>query len=87
MWHHHVTEDELFLVTKGTLHMAIRDPHERTTTIGPGEFIIVPRMVEHRPFTTGGEEVEIILLEPKTTLNTGTAEKSELTVEELGTVA
>jgi mannose-6-phosphate isomerase-like protein (cupin superfamily) len=66
IWHHHDNEDELFLVVKGTLRMKFRD-HE--SVIHEGEFIIVPRGVEHMP--VADEEVHIILLEPKSTLNTG----------------
>jgi mannose-6-phosphate isomerase-like protein (cupin superfamily) len=66
VWHHHEQEDELFLVVKGTLRMRFRDHDE---IIKEGEFIIVPHGVEHLPVAE--EEVHIILLEPKTTLNTG----------------
>lgn len=67
VWHHHELEDELFMVLKGTLFIDFRD---RTETICPGEIIIVPKGVEHRP-RTNGEEVHIMLIEPKSTLNTG----------------
>jgi mannose-6-phosphate isomerase-like protein (cupin superfamily) len=77
VWHHHDNEDELFLVVKGTLRMRFRDREE---VIHPGEFIIVPRGVEHLP--VADEEVHIMLLEPKTTLNTGNVE-NERTVREL----
>ena|ERR1700690_1489798 len=66
IWHHHETEDELFLVVKGTLRMKFRD-HE--AVVHEGEFVIVPHGVEHLP--VADEEVHIVLLEPKTTLNTG----------------
>jgi len=66
IWHHHEHEDELFLVVKGMLRMKFRD-HE--TLVREGEFIIVPRGVEHLPIAD--EEVHIVLLEPKTTVNTG----------------
>jgi mannose-6-phosphate isomerase-like protein (cupin superfamily) len=69
VWHHHDNEDEMFLVIKGTLKMEFRD---KTVDINPGEFIIVPRMVEHKPIAQG--EVEILLFEPATTLNTGNVE-------------
>lgn len=69
IWHHHDHEDELFLVIKGTLKMAFR---EKTVDVHPGEFIIVPRMVEHKPIAEG--EVEILLFEPASTLNTGNVE-------------
>lgn len=77
VWHHHDNEDELFLVVKGTLRMLFRDHEEH---VREGEFIIVPRGVEHLP--VGDEEVHIILLEPKTTLNTGNIE-NERTVRKL----
>lgn len=66
VWHHHVAEDELFYVVKGRFRMEYRD---RTVWIEQGEFVIVPRMVEHRP--VADEEVEVMLFEPATTLNTG----------------
>jgi mannose-6-phosphate isomerase-like protein (cupin superfamily) len=66
LWHHHDHEDELFLVIQGTLRMQFRD---RTEVVRPGEFIIVPRGVEHCP--AADEEVHLILIEPKSTLNTG----------------
>ena len=66
VWHSHEKEDELFLVIKGQLNMELRD---RTIDIREGEFFIVPRGVEHRPCAT--EEVQILLFEPATTLNTG----------------
>ena len=66
VWHHHDHEDELFLVTKGTLRMMFRDHDE---VVREGEFIIVPRGVEHMP--VADEEVHLVLIEPKSTLNTG----------------
>lgn len=77
IWHHHDFEDELFLVVKGTLRMRFRD-HE--SLIREGEFIIVPHGVEHQPVAE--EEVYLILLEPKTTLNTGNL-TNERTVRQL----
>ena len=68
VWHHHEVEDELFLVVKGRLLMRFRD---REVTINEGEFLIVPHGVEHCPVAEA--EVELILLEPKTTVNTGGA--------------
>jgi mannose-6-phosphate isomerase-like protein (cupin superfamily) len=76
IWHHHDVEDELFLVVKGTLRMRFRD-HE--ALIHEGEFVIVPHGVEHQP--VADEEVHLVLLEPKTTLNTGTI-TNERTVRE-----
>lgn len=69
VWHHHDNEDELFLVIEGTLTMKLRDGD---VTIRPGEFVIVPRGVEHCPFAA--EQVKLLLLEPKNTLNTGTVQ-------------
>lgn len=66
VWHHHDDEDELFLVVKGRFRMEYRD---RPVWIEQGEFVIVPRKVEHRP--VADEEVEVMLFEPATTLNTG----------------
>ena len=66
IWHHHENEDELFLVVKGALRMKFRD-HE--SIVREGEFVIVPRQVEHLP--VADEEVHIVLIEPKSTLNTG----------------
>lgn len=75
VWHHHDNEDELFLVIKGRLLMKLRD---RDVMIEEGEFFIVPKGVEHLPVAE--EEVHLILIEPKTTLNTGNI-TSERTVE------
>jgi mannose-6-phosphate isomerase-like protein (cupin superfamily) len=81
VWHHHADEDELFLVVKGTLRMKFRENGaEREVTINPGEFVIVPRGVEHLP--SADEETHVVLLEPKTTLNTGNVQ-NERTLPEL----
>ena len=81
MWHHHEAEDELFLVVKGELRMKIRENGaEREVTIRPGEFIIIPHGVEH--FPSAEEETHILLLEPKSTLNTGNLQ-NERTLAEL----
>lgn len=66
VWHHHEHEDELFLVHRGTFEMRFRD---RTLTLRAGQFCIVPRGVEHQP--AAAEEVEVVLFEPASTLNTG----------------
>ncbi len=81
MWHHHDHEDELFFVVKGTLRMKVHENGaEREIIIHPGEFIIIPRGVEH--FPSADEETHVMLLEPKTTLNTGNLD-SERTVRQL----
>ena len=77
VWHHHDNEDELFYVVKGSFDMQLRD---KTITVNAGEFLIMPRGIEHRPVAK--EEVEIMLFEPASTLNTGNTE-SELTVKNL----
>lgn len=71
IWHHHDHEDELFFVVKGRFRMEYRDPggHERQEWIEPGEFIVIPRGIEHRPVAE--EEVWVMLFEPASTLNTG----------------
>ncbi len=70
MWHHHDNEDELFFVVKGALRMKVRENgSEREFMVQPGEFIIIPRGVEHLP--SADVETHIMLLEPKSTLNTG----------------
>ena len=66
VWHHHANEDELFLVVNGRFTMQFRD---RDIALEAGEFLIVPRGVEHRPVAT--QEVHVLLFEPATTLNTG----------------
>jgi mannose-6-phosphate isomerase-like protein (cupin superfamily) len=77
VWHHHDDEDELFLVIAGTLRMQLRD---RELHVGPGQFVVVPRGVEHRP--VADDEVQVVLIEPKTTLNTGDV-RDDRTVEQL----
>jgi mannose-6-phosphate isomerase-like protein (cupin superfamily) len=66
IWHKHDAEDELFLVHRGVLHMRLR---KGAVTIRAGEFYVVPRGVEHQPFAP--REVEVVLFEPASTLNTG----------------
>ena len=80
LWHHHDNEDELFYVVKGSFDMQLRD---KTITVNAGEFLIIPRGIEHRPVAT--EEVEIMLFEPATTLNTGNVE-NELTRKKLESI-
>jgi mannose-6-phosphate isomerase-like protein (cupin superfamily) len=79
-WHHHEKEDELFYVVKGSFIMEFLD---KTIQINEGEFIIVPKGVEHRP--NAQEEVWIMLFEPATTINTGETE-NEFTKKELETI-
>lgn len=69
VWHSHDEEDELFQVIKGTLYMQFRD---RTEVVNEGEFIVVPKGVEHNPMTKNNEEVHILLFEKLSTAHTGT---------------
>lgn len=66
VWHHHERQDELFLVWKGRFRVEFRD---RSVELNAGEFLVVPRGVEHR--TVADEEVEVIIFEPAETRNTG----------------
>ena len=77
VWHHHETEDEMFLVIKGHLVIKLRD---KDIGLDQGEFVIIPHGVEHMPVAE--DEVHILLFEPKTTLNTGNVQ-NERTVAEL----
>src|SRR6516225_4983130 len=77
VFHHHDNEDEMFLVVKGRFRMEFKDRH---VWIEEGEFIVIPRGVEHRPVAEG--EVSVILFEPATTVNTGNVE-NELTQRQL----
>jgi mannose-6-phosphate isomerase-like protein (cupin superfamily) len=76
VWHQHADEDEMFLVLRGSFRMDFRD---RTVTLSEGEFIVVPRGVEHRPVAE--REVEIMLFEPAAIQHTGGVE-SDLTVRQ-----
>jgi len=76
-WHKHDNEDEMFYVVKGSFNMELRD---KTITLNEGEFLIVPRGIEHRP--NAPKEVEVMLFEPASTLNTGD-QKNEFTKEKL----
>jgi len=75
VWHKHETEDELFFVITGRLVIRLRDGE---ISLGPGEFVVIPHKVEHLPIAE--EEVHVLLLEPKSTVNTGTI-ANERTVE------
>jgi mannose-6-phosphate isomerase-like protein (cupin superfamily) len=83
-WHHHDLEDELFMTMKGRFRMEFREgTEERTVWIEPGEMIIVPRGVEHRP--VADEEAEVMLFEPASTLNTGNV-SNEFTRKQLNQI-
>jgi len=77
VWHHHDHEDEMFLVVRGRMRMQLRDGD---VMVGPGEFIIIPHGVEHKP--VADEETEVVLFEPNSTLNTGNV-RNERTVPQL----
>jgi mannose-6-phosphate isomerase-like protein (cupin superfamily) len=77
VWHHHDTEDELFLVVKGCLVIRL---HSGDIELNEGEFLIIPHGVEHQPFAK--DEVHVLLFEPMTTLNTGNT-RNEFTIENL----
>ena len=87
-WHHHESEDEMFLVVKGRFRLEYRENASDTSEPGErrdvwleeGEFIVVPRGVEHRP--VADEEAEVLLFEPASTLNTGNVQ-DEFTVRKL----
>ncbi len=76
VWHHHEEEDELFLVVKGRLLIKLRD---RDIWLNEGEFTIIPKGVEHLPVAE--EEVHVLLLEPKSTLNTGNVQNERTVVD------
>ena len=80
VWHRHADEDELFLVLKGSLVIELRDG---SVTLGPGEMVVVPKGVEHRPLAA--EEVHLMLIEPKGIRHTGEVE-TELTVHEFSRI-
>ena len=82
VWHHHESEDELFLVLHGAFRMDYKDTAgaESSMQLGEGEFVIVPRGTEHRPVAS--EEVHVMLFEPAGTLNTGNV-RDTLTADNL----
>ena len=80
-WHHHAHEDEFFMVMKGRIEIHLRD---KVVTLQPGEFLIVPRGVEHRP--VANEEAEVLMFEPASTVNTGNIENSERTRKRLSKI-
>jgi mannose-6-phosphate isomerase-like protein (cupin superfamily) len=75
VWHDHENEDELFLVVKGSFRMEFRD---KTVELCEGDMIVVPRGVEHRP--VADEEVHVLLFEPASTVNTGSAKGDTRTI-------
>ena len=81
VWHHHEHEDELFFVVRGRMRLELQgqDPIE----LGPGELVVVPRGVEHRPVAL--DEAELMLFEPASTVNTGEVrdERTHLTLERM----
>jgi mannose-6-phosphate isomerase-like protein (cupin superfamily) len=77
IWHRHESEDELFLVIKGSLLIKLRD-HD--ISLGEGEFVIIPKGVEHKP--VAAEEVHLALVELKTTVNTGNVRNERTTTDE-----
>lgn len=81
VWHHHDNEDELFLVIKGQLTIHFRD---KDVQVNEGEFVIIPHPIEHKP--EAKEEVHIILIEPKGTLNTGNVTDSKLAAHDQETI-
>lgn len=80
-WHHHENEDEMFLAMKGNFRIEFRD---KTIELTPGEFVIVPKGVEHRPIAE--TEVEVLLFEPKNVLNTGNIKDEKFTAPKGDTI-
>ncbi|MDH5019490.1 cupin domain-containing protein [Halobacterium rubrum] len=86
VWHAHEDADELFYVVDGDLTVEYRDDADRENAVhlGPGDLTVAPAGVEHRP--VAHEETEVVLFEPAGTTNTGDAEASDRTVEDLDRV-
>ena len=80
-WHSHADAEEMFLVWKGRFRVEFRD---RIETLDPGQFIVVPRGVEHR--TAADEEAEVLIFEPSEVINTGDAAVSEFTAPQGQTI-
>ncbi len=80
-WHSHADAEEMFLVWKGEFRVEFRD---RVETLGPGQFLVVPRGVEHR--TAADDEAEVLIFEPSEVVNTGDAPVSEFTAPQGQTV-
>ena len=80
VWHQHADEDELFIVIRGRLTIQLRDGE---VALGPGELVVIPKGVEHRPVAS--DEVELMLIEPKAIRHTGDV-VSERTVHELARI-
>jgi len=77
VWHHHEKEDEMFLVLKGTLTIKLRD---QDITLKQGELVVIPKGVEHKP--VADDEVQLMMIEPKTTLNTGNVQNERTALPE-----
>ncbi len=80
-WHSHAEADEMFLVWKGRFRVEFRD---RIETLDPGQFIVVPRGVEHR--TAADAEAEVLIFEPSEVINTGDAAVSDFTAPQGQTI-
>ena len=78
VWHHHEHEDEVFIIIKGELEIQFRD---RSVVLKEGEILVIPKGVEHKPVAK--QEVHVMLIEPKTVLNTGNVTDDEKTKEVL----
>ena len=77
-WHHHEHEDEFFLVVSGMFEMHLRD---KVVVLNPGECIVIPRGVEHKPVAP--VEADVLMFEPASTVNTGNLQNSERTRTDL----